>query len=58
MFDQPDLKANLTFSTICPSDWNVISNENSKVDQSRLNAVTASLVEAAKIFGQNQDFVT
>jgi len=52
VFDQPDIRAAWTFRTIYPTDWVVISNENSRVytkaEQSLLNS---DLLSISKLYG-------
>lgn len=52
VFDQPDIRAAWTFRTIYPTDWVVISNENSRVyTQAEQSLLNSDLVSISKLYG-------
>jgi len=55
-FDQPDLKAEWTFSATTPSDWIALSNDSLVLDLSEETkaASAATLKQAAQLFEQDE----
>lgn len=60
VFDQPDIKGFMTYYILAPNDWDIIANENSRIQESAINFANKSHdddIFVKLIFNQmNQDF--
>ena len=53
VFDQPDIKATWTVTTVIPSDWDAVSNEFADPSEERSQTDFATVKEVASIFSLN-----